>query len=169
MVTARTALVLIDFQEWIVRDLTGANGRVAAEAAALATKLARDGGELVVHVQYLHSDGSDGGPGSTESRFLDCINVLPGEPIITKYARSAFDETEFESLLNQATIRRVVLAGVVTEGGVEATAIGALDRGFEVCVLSDAVVGSTPLGHAEALKRMADAGCELLGQEDSLT
>jgi nicotinamidase-related amidase len=168
MASSRTALVLIDFQEWIVRDLTGAGGRVAAEAAALASKRARDDGELVVHVQYLHSDGSDGGPGSAESRFLDCIKVLPGEPIITKYGRSAFDETELEAVLNRETIRRVLLVGVVTEGGVEATAISALDRGFEVCVLSDAVAGSTPSGHAAALKRMADAGCELLGQEDSM-
>jgi nicotinamidase-related amidase len=73
MASSRTALVLIDFQEWIVRDLVAVGGRNAAVAAGLATKQAHDRGELVVHVRYLRLDGSDGGPGATEKRFLDSI------------------------------------------------------------------------------------------------
>jgi nicotinamidase-related amidase len=91
--------------------------------------------------------------------------VLPGEPIITKYGRSAFEGTELAALLDRETIRRILLAGVVTEGGVEATAHAALDLGYEVCVLSDAVAGNTPSGHAEALKRMTDASITVIGPE----
>jgi nicotinamidase-related amidase len=165
MSSSRTALVLIDFQEWIVRDLVAEGGRDAAVAAARAATQARDRGDLVVHVQYLHLDGSDGGPGATETRFLDSIEVLPADPIITKYGRCAFEGTELDTILDREGIRRVLLAGVVTEGGVEATARSALTRGYQVGVLSDAVAGNTPAGHVQALKSMTEAGIEILGPE----
>jgi nicotinamidase-related amidase len=165
MAGSRTALVLIDLQEWIVRDLAGPGGQAAATAAAVASQRSRESGELVVHVQYLHLDGSDGGPGSARTRFADGIEVVAGEPIISKHGRSAFEATELERVLDRANIGWVLLAGLVTEGGVEATAYSALELGYQVAVLSDAVAGHTPAGHVDALRRLSDVGVEILGQE----
>jgi len=165
MVGSRTALLMIDFQEWIVRDLVGAYGWDAANAAAAAARQARDRGDLVVHVRYLHSDGSDGGPDSAQTRFVDTIEILPGEPIVTKYGRSAFEETELDAVLERQPVGRVLLTGVVTEGGIEATTYSALRRGYQVAVLSDAVAGSTQSGHTEALQRLTDAGVGILTPE----
>jgi nicotinamidase-related amidase len=165
MAGSRTALVLIDLQEWIVRDLTGVGGPAAARAAVLASQRSRQSGELVVHVQHLHLDGSDGGAGSDRTRFVDGIEVMAGEPIITKHGRSAFEATELARILGRAGIGKVLLAGVVTEGGVESTAYSALELGYQVAVLSDAVAGHTPAGHEDALRRLVDVGVEILGQE----
>jgi len=162
MVDSTTVLLLIDFQEWIVRDVVGAYGWDAANAATAAARQARDRGDLVVHVRYLHADGSDGGPDSAQTRFVDTIEVLPGEPIITKYGRSAFEETELDAVLERQPVGRVLLTGVVTEGGIEATAYSALRRGYKVDVLSDAVAGSTQPGNTEALQRLKDAGVGIL-------
>lgn len=165
MARTRTALLLIDFQEWIVRDLVAEGGREAARAAVTAAERVRAGGDLVVHVQYLHSDGSDGGPGSAESRFLDDIDLRPGDPVVTKHGRSAFEQTDLDAVLAREAIGRIVLTGVVTEGGVEATAHSGLDRGYQVEVLLEAVAGATPDGHLGALGRMRDAGVDLISPE----
>jgi nicotinamidase-related amidase len=146
-----------------VRELVEAGGPAACEAAVRASRRSRASGEFVVHVQYLHPDGSDGGPGSDRTRFVEGIEVVAGEPIISKYGRSAFEGTELKEVLDREDIGRVLLAGVVTEGGVEATARSAVDLGYEVVVLSDAVAGNTPSGHVDALERMTDLGVEVLG------
>ncbi len=165
MTNTRTALVLIDFQAWIVRELAPRGGRAAANAAAVAMRQARSDGHPVIHVQYLRLDGTDGGSGSPETRFVDGIAALPAEPLITKYGRSAFQDTELHTVLEEGRIRRVTLAGVVTEGGIEATARSALDLGYDVCVLSDAVAGHTPAGHADAINRLARIGVDIHGRQ----
>jgi nicotinamidase/pyrazinamidase len=54
---------------------------------------------------------------------------------------SAFQESPLERLLRGHGIRRVWLAGLATDYCVRASALDALDRGFEVTVIEDAVRG----------------------------
>jgi nicotinamidase-related amidase len=168
MAGSPTALLLIDFQEWIVRDLVSEGGPEAARRAAVVATGVRAAGGLVVHVQYLHSDGSDGGAGSDEARFLNDIDLFPEDPVVTKYGRSAFERTDLEAVLAAESVTGLLVAGVVTEGGVEATANDGLARGYRVEVLADAVAGATPQGHRQALARMRRAGATVVTGEPGI-
>lgn len=150
-----------------MREMVPAGGLEAAQSAARAARHARDHGDLVVHVRYLHMDGSDGGPDSPRTRFVEAVTVLPGEAVVTKYGRSAFEGTQLAELLEREAVVRVMLAGIVTEGGIETTAQSALNDGYQVCVLLDAVAGNTSAGHAEALERMTRDGVLVLRQATS--
>ncbi len=160
-IATRTALLLIDFQVWIMRDLIGAGGPAAAAAAALILAAARRRSDLVVHVRYLRIDGSDGGAESAQARFVGEIDVLACDTVVTKYGISVFDGTDLHTMLTRAQVGRLVLAGVATESAIEETANSAIDLGYEVQVISDAVAGASPETHGAALERMRDSGVAL--------
>jgi nicotinamidase/pyrazinamidase len=71
--------------------------------------------------------------------------------------------TELESMLRQHGVARVVIGGLATDYCVRATALDALDRGFPVAVLTDAVaaVDRQPGDGSGALEELAAAGVDL--------
>lgn len=73
------------------------------------------------------------------------------EVIIDKPTHSAFGTPELEQQLTALGAATLVLTGVETDVCVLATAFAAIDRGYRVIVVSDAVTSSSPEGHAAAL------------------
>jgi nicotinamidase/pyrazinamidase len=71
--------------------------------------------------------------------------------------------TELESMLREQGVARVVIGGLATDYCVRATAIDAVDRGFAVAVLTDAVaaVDLQPGDGERALEDVAAAGADL--------
>ena len=71
--------------------------------------------------------------------------------------------TELESMLREQGVARVVIGGLATDYCVRATAMDAVDRGFAVAVLTDAVaaVDRQPGDGARALEDVAAAGARL--------
>jgi nicotinamidase-related amidase len=155
------ALILIDLQDWVVERYAPDGGAVAARAAEQARRSFRESGDLVVHVRHLALDGSDGGPGSPMTRFIDAVTVEDGEPVVDKYDRSAFAGTTLDSMLRDHAVRDVMLAGLVTEGGIASTAADALRLGYTVSVLLPAIAGNTPEGHRSTLDDLRDRGVTL--------
>lgn len=88
-------------------------------------------------------------------------------------AYSAFDaRTEegkpLEGLLKEKGIKRLVVGGLATDYCVRASVLGALERGFEVLVLRDAVRGVDvqPGDSAKALEEMQSKGAKLVALEE---
>ncbi|MGX6606723.1 cysteine hydrolase family protein [Micromonosporaceae bacterium Da 78-11] len=156
------ALILIDLQDWVVELYAPDGGPAAARAAEQARRSSRASGDLVVHVRHLALDGSDGGPGSPATRFVDAVTVEDDEPIVDKYDRSAFAGTTLDKTLRDHAVRDVVLAGLVTEGGIASTAADALRLGYRVAVLLPAIAGHTPDGHRDTLDDLRERGVTLL-------
>ncbi|MGC8783180.1 MAG: bifunctional nicotinamidase/pyrazinamidase [Armatimonadota bacterium] len=88
-------------------------------------------------------------------------------------AYSAFDaRTEegmpLEDLLKTKGVRRLVVGGLATDYCVRASVLGALERGFEVLVLRDAVRGVDvqPGDSEKALAEMQSKGAKLVALEE---
>ncbi len=88
-------------------------------------------------------------------------------------AYSAFDARTddgkpLEDLLRERGIRRLVVGGLATDYCVRASVLGALERGFEVLVLKDAVRGvDVQLGDSQkALEEMQSKGARLVSLEE---
>jgi nicotinamidase-related amidase len=156
-----SALILIDLQGWIVERYAPDGGMAAARAAEQARRSFRTPGDLVVHVRHLAIDGSDGGPDAPATRFVDAVTVEDDEPVVTKYDRSAFAGTPLDGMLRDHAVRDVVLAGLVTEGGIASTAVDALRLGYQVSVLLPAIAGNTLEGHRQTLDDLRDRGVTL--------
>jgi len=84
--------------------------------------------------------------------------------VISKNQKSAFSNKNFEAELKENHIQGVYISGVVTESSVYETAIDAIEKGFEVEIIDDAIAGKERNSFAErkALKSLEDIGAKIV-------
>lgn len=139
--TQHPALIVVDFQKAIDDPTWGADRNNPDCEANVARLLAcwRAHGWPVFHVRHLSREPqSTYRPGQPLCEFKDEARPLPGERIIDKSTNSAFIGTTLERELRDSGIDRVVIAGVITNNSVEATARMSGNLGFDTIVVSDA-------------------------------
>ena len=77
---------------------------------------------------------------------------------------SAFDETDLAKRLHEANVQEVLVGGLATDYCVKNTVISALDEGFQVKAVSDAMkpVDVNPGDGEKAISEMREAGAEIV-------
>ena len=165
---ARTALLLIDLQQGIVRLPTKPErpDAVLSRAARLLAA-ARTGGirPIWVHVGGA-MDQADrlfppadqpaqrGTPPTDFSEFAPGIAPEANDVVVLKRQWGAFYGTDLELQLRRRGIDTLVLSGIATEFGVESTARDAYERGFTQWFAADAMTGLSEQSHYNALDRI---------------
>ena len=172
-----TALLIVDLQNDFVHP-DGAYGRAGlgvAEIAALPARLAplahdiRALGGCVVSTQFTLVPGRGGEPiisphlkamrpflrrgdflpGAWGHHLVDALQ--PADLMVEKIAYSAFYMTRLEWVLRKCAIRRLLICGIVTNGGVASTVREAHVRDIETVVLADGCAAFTPQVHQTAI------------------
>lgn len=154
MVTAldkNTALVLIDLQLGIVQlPVATPINEVLANAAKLVAAFRKAGLPVVIvnvnpsasAVKELRKDASQPARTVFSEEWLKIVPEIitePGDIFITKHTWGAFYETALDEELKKKNITGIVLAGVSTSIGVEGTARGASERGYNIAFAKDAM------------------------------
>jgi nicotinamidase-related amidase len=128
-----TALLVIDVQNGVVGDAYDRD-RIVANIATAVTK-ARTAGVPVVWIQ--HSDG-DMPAGSPQWEYVSSLVRLPDEPLVPKEWGDSFEDTDLEQILADRDVGAVVVTGAASDACVRATLHGALVRGYDTRLVSDA-------------------------------
>lgn len=128
-----TALLVVDVQNGVV---AGAHERdaVVANVASLVER-AREERIPVVWVQ--HSDEGLS-RGSEEWRIVPELTPDVVEPLIEKSYGDSFEDTNLESVLSELEVGRLVVVGAQTDACIRSTLHGALARGYDATLVSDA-------------------------------
>ena len=165
---ATTALVLIDLQRGIVAGDTVPNTSmdVVARAARLAAACRAAGATVIlVHVD----PGPDGvlfprpqadqprPPSKPTADFAELMPELgqqPSDVVVTKHQPNAFYSTDLEVHLVRRRIRTIVLGGISTNLGVEATARAAHERGYEQVFVPDVMAARELDLHEHTVRRI---------------
>jgi isochorismate hydrolase len=85
--------------------------------------------------------------------------VLGEHPLVHRGGSfDAFDHPGFEAAVAAMDRKHLVLAGLMTEGCIVHTALGALRRDYEVSLVIDATAGETPAIHDAAVTRLVQLG-----------
>ena len=128
-----TALLVIDMQNNAV-ERAHERDSVVANVADLVER-ARHEGVPVVWVQ--HSD--EGLPrGSDEWQIVPELDRTDAEPLIEKNYGDSFEDTALETVLAGLGVGRLVVAGAQTDACIRSTLHGALARGYDATLVSDA-------------------------------
>jgi nicotinamidase-related amidase len=93
--------------------------------------------------------------GTWGAEFLEGFEPKGGEPVVKKHRPSAFVGTNLDQLLNANEITSVIVAGCVTEGCVQSTAVDAMFRDYFTIIPQDCVASYDPTRHANALSYLA--------------
>lgn len=160
---ATTALIVIDLQQGIRSPEPVPHGRdrIVARSAELGRAFAEAGAPIVLTTTDFapgYADSSKGiadAPWTLPQKGLPTdfatlvpeIDALPAAVRITKRQMSAFFGTELDLQLRRRGCRAVVICGVATNLGVEATARAAFDLDYHVIVVEDACGSVAPGWH----------------------
>jgi nicotinamidase-related amidase len=165
----KTALIVVDLQKGIINSpfIHPVAGVIERTCALLDAFRQRDLPVVLVNV-------AGGAPGRTEQPrrhstlpegFADLIPELDRQPtdiVVTKRTWGAFANTDLEAQLKAKRVTQVVITGVATGTGVEATARQAYEQGFNVTLAIDAMTDVRPEAHeyslAHVFPRLGETG-----------
>ena len=128
-----SALIVIDVQVNVVADAYQRDEKIAN--MAIAVDSARKAGVPVIWVRHsaedlpLHSQGW---------QIVPELVPAEGEEIIEKTFRSTFEATNFEDVLSHKGVGHLYICGAETNNCVRHTSMAALERGYDVTLISDA-------------------------------
>jgi nicotinamidase-related amidase len=128
-----TALLVVDVQNGVVE---GAHERdaVVANVGSLVEK-ARQADVPVVWVQH-SSDGL--AQGSDNWRIVPELSPDDAEPLVAKKYPDSFEDTNLETVLSGLGVGRLVVVGAQTDECIRSTLHGAVVRGYDATLVSDA-------------------------------
>ncbi len=129
----KTVLLVIDVQDGVVRGAHD-RGTVIANIASLVGR-ARQEQVPVVWVQ--HSD-EDLARGSGDWRIVPELAPGDSEPLVEKSYGDAFEDTTLETVLAGLAAGRLLVTGAETDACIRSTLHGALARGYDAILVSDA-------------------------------
>ncbi|MER6912083.1 isochorismatase family protein [Streptomyces sp. NPDC000594] len=133
------ALILVDVQRAFLAGTEAVPG-----AALLTDRLtvllarARAAGAPVAHLRNDGEPGAVDEPGTPGWELHFPVRESADERVVAKAAEDGFTGTGLGAFLDGYGVRRVVVAGVLSEMCVSATAVGAVERGYEVVLPHDA-------------------------------
>lgn len=157
-----TALLVVDLQKGIVgMPAVHPLGEIVGRARALIDAFRG----LNLPVVLINVAG--GAPGRTEqprrnngplpADYTELVPELghrPDDIVVTKRTWGAFASTDLEVRLRERGVTQVVIAGVATGTGVEATARQAYEAGFNVTLTVDAMTDGRPEAHDYSIKNV---------------
>lgn len=157
-----TALVLIDLQKGITAIATAPHSAadVIGRAAALARTFRERGATVVLvrvepgrHGELMPSPVADRPRPKMEypaewSELVPELGRAESDIVVTKHQPNAFYATDLEVHLARRGIRTIVLGGISTNIGVEATARAAHERGYEQVFVEDVMAAREADLHA---------------------
>jgi nicotinamidase-related amidase len=128
-----TALLVIDVQNDV---MAGTHNRdaVIANIAQLVDR-ARAANVPVVWVQHSSEQIP---PGSDGWRYVAELTPDESEPVVPKRYGDSFEDTDLEDVLSRAGVGSLVVAGAQTDECIRSTLHGAIVRGYDATLVSDA-------------------------------
>jgi nicotinamidase-related amidase len=153
----KTALIVVDLQKGIINSPFVHPIAVVIER----NRALLDAFRQLDQVVLVNVDG--GAPGRTEQPrrystlpegFSDLIPELDRQSsdiVVTKRTWGAFASTDLEAQLKANGVTQVIVTGVATGTGVEATARQAYEQGFDVTLALDAMTDARPEAHEYSL------------------
>lgn len=177
---SETALLLCDLQNDFIHPdgAYGLAGQRAAEIAAIPARLkpladaVRAKGGWIASTHFTLFTGKGGEPfidphlrhlrpflkkgdfvqGSWGHAVVE--ELAPSDLPVEKVGYDAFYQTRLEWLLRKAGVKKLLVAGIVTNGGVASTVRGAHVREFDVTVLEDACAAFSRTIHDTAIEAL---------------
>jgi nicotinamidase-related amidase len=128
-----TALLVIDVQNDVVANAHNRDG-VIANIATLVDK-ARAERVPIVWVQHSSEELPEGSDGW---RYVNELTRDASEPLIHKRYGDSFEDTDLEVVLAERKEGSLVITGAQTDACVLSTLYGALVRGYDATLVSDA-------------------------------
>ncbi|KAF1954736.1 Isochorismatase hydrolase [Byssothecium circinans] len=136
-----SALIIIDAQnEYISGALTVTNADTSGKVINDVLEKYRKANGKVIHVLHKTPEGAPiFTPGTHLAEEFDYLKPQAGETTIWKQFPGSFEQTQLHDTLQSWNIKKVVLVGYMAHVCVSTTAREAMQKGYEVVLVEDAI------------------------------
>ena len=173
------ALVVIDIQEGTtgsesyVKNYRLQSGELIENLNLLTEEAETEGCPIIYIISevanplinILNSTLAKGSPGVEMDRRLE----IRSDHIVTKRKNDSFTNPELDSILTRHRIDRLTLVGLDAAECVYHTALAALNRGYKIEVVEEAIISKTDADKAEALQNFSELGAEIVSLHNTET
>ena len=174
--TKSQALLVIDVQESLTGSLSTDDYyiRQSEELIKNINEIADSSAKHNVPVIYIKSEISNslinilnsslakGSPGATFDSRLKIVSDL----IISKSKNDAFSNSLLDSILVRNDINKLIFTGLDLSQCVNSTILAAINRKYEICLISDAVLANSDSLHEVRLNEFKERGFEILSSKE---
>jgi nicotinamidase-related amidase len=129
----KTAVLVIDVQNGVVEQAYDRDQVVANISTVVEKARAAD-----VDVVWVQHHGEQLPRDSERWQYVPELVRRDSEPLVHKAYGDSFEETDLESVLAARGIGRLIVSGAQTDACIRATLHGALVRGYDATLVSDA-------------------------------
>jgi nicotinamidase-related amidase len=138
----KKALILVDFEnEWLDKHsdyFVGNISSVIRNTNRLIDSCRRKGYKIIFTTHVEKGSDSAFAPGSKNVKIIPQLHKKPTDVLITKHKISPFYKTQLEKQLKG--VKRIVVAGILTNLCVRSLVQDAYDRDFDITVIKDCCV-----------------------------
>jgi len=128
-----TALIVVDVQNGVVANAYDRDA-VVANIQTLVEKAHRE----QVPVVWVQDIGEDRTPGTESFEVVPELTPAPSDPRVHKEYGDSFEATTLETVLSDLAVGRLLVTGAQTDACIRSTIHGALTRGYDTLLVSDA-------------------------------
>jgi nicotinamidase-related amidase len=128
-----TALLVIDVQKGVVGEAYDRDNVVATIGTLIDKARAAD-----VEVVWIQHNSEELSRDSDNWQYVPELKRRDTEPLVQKAYGDSFEETDLEAVLAARGIGRLVVAGAQTDACIRSTLHGAITRGYDATLVSDA-------------------------------
>jgi nicotinamidase-related amidase len=93
---------------------------------------------------------------------LDRTLNIVSKNIFIKVEGDAFTSPELMSFLESKKVKRIVLVGLMAEKCIYDTALGGKDKGYDIMIVPEGIVGMSQEKKDKAIEKMKDKGIEFM-------
>ena len=128
-----TALLVIDVQNGVVGQAYDRDNVVATIGTLIDKARAAD-----VEVVWIQHNSDELSRDSEKWQYVPELKRREGEPLVQKAYGDSFEDTDLEAVLAARGIGRLVVAGAQSDACIRSTLHGAIVRGYDATLVSDA-------------------------------
>jgi nicotinamidase-related amidase len=151
-----SCLLLIDYQPVQVNSIASMERQRMVSNVLRAVRAALAYGLPVVHSTVNVKSGRNKPAIAPLRRLLESL------PTYDRTSINAWEDVEFRAAVEATGRRKLIIAALWTEACLTFPALDALKAGYEVYALADAVGGTSVEAHQLALRRIEQAGAQML-------
>ena len=129
----KTALVVIDVQNNVMAGTHDRDGVIANIATLVDQARAQN-----VPIVWVQDNGENLPKGTDGWQFVPELTQKSSEPVVHKTYADSFEDTDLEDVLAELQVGRLVVSGAQTDECIRSTLHGAIVRGYDATLVSDA-------------------------------
>ncbi|MFC5605363.1 hydrolase [Variovorax soli] len=151
-----SAFVIIDYQPVQVNSIASMDRQLLINNIVGACKAAVAYGLPIVHSTVNVKTGLNKPP------IPQVRKALEGIPTYDRTSINSWEDVEFRAAVKESGRRKLIMTALWTEACLTFPALDALNEGYEVFVVADAVGGTSLAAHEAALRRIEQAGAKMI-------